>query len=236
MIKACICAMLAVLLAAGGIAADSFAVKDISCSLQSTLVPQYDGKNSRVRNGAKNRWLRLFVKFVPALEKAGEGWYDDVTMEGSLVLYRPGKRGDAYVVLSGKTRYFTIQADGKEHFGAFYVPPAILARYCGDSAGALKAVRLFRVAFYGPGRVLLGEGYWSAPGGKKGELLTPASKGFQKAAARMKQYENPQYANVTFLRGGLYSKERTPWVYFDYDLFDLIYDDAHSAAGESIRR
>ena len=35
---------------------------------------------------------------------------------------------------------------------------------------------------------------------------------------------------------GLYSKEKTPWVYYDYDFYDLIYDNVQSQDGESIRK
>ena len=150
-----------------------------------------------------------------------------------LVISR-GDKEKSYVVLTGETRFFTIPADKKDHIGVFYVPPMLLSRYCGDSAGALKALQMFRVAFYGPGRVLLGEGYW-AVSGKNGQFVPAGTKAFKAVAARMKEYEKA-YSNVTLLRGGLYSKEKTPWVYFDYDFYDLIYDNFRSQAGESIKK
>lgn len=225
---------LAVLFVAGSAASDSFAIKSISTSLRSTPVPQYNNVNSRAKTGGKNRWLRLQVTFIPSSEDKKISWYDDVTMEGCLVILRPEKPV-SYVVLSGKTRFFTIPADDREHQGFFYVPPVILNRYCGDAAGALKAIRMFRVSFYGPGRVLLGEGFWAVSGRSSGELVTTRSKTYRTVAARMKEYEKP-YRNVAFLQGGLYSKERTPWVYFDYDFHDLIYDNVQSQVGEDIRR
>ena len=231
--KGMICAVMAVLFAVSGASADPFVIKDISFSLRSTPVPKYDNESSRARSGGKNRWLRAYVDFIPEAKKTGDAWYDDVTMEGTLVIVREGKEA-RYVVLSGKTRFFTIQADGKDHTGVFYVPPMLLARYCGDAQGALKAVRMFRVAFYGPGRVLLGEGYW-AVSGKKGQLVLPDSRIYKDVADRMKEYEKP-YRNVTFLRGGLYSKEKTPWVYFDYDFYDLIYDNVQSQNNENIQK
>ena len=51
----------------------------------------------------------------------------------------------------------------------------------------------------------------------------------------MKEYEK-NYSNVTMLRGGLYSKEKTPWVYFDYDLYDLIYDNVLQQDSGNIKR
>ncbi len=231
--KVLTCAVLAMLFFVSGAAAEPFTVKDISMSLRSTPVPQYENDTSRAKSGGKTRWLRVFVNFVPAAKKTGDAWYDDVTMEGSLVIMREG-RETSYVVLTGKTRFFTIPADAKEHRGVFYVPPMLLSRYCGDSSGALKSIRMFRVAFYGPGRVLLGEGYWAVTG-KTGHLVARDGKSYKTVAARMKEYEKP-YKNVSFLRGGLYSKEKTPWVYFDYDFYDLIYDNVQTQDGESIRK
>ncbi|MBR2642935.1 MAG: hypothetical protein IKD46_07375 [Lentisphaeria bacterium] len=233
MMKGLTCFLLAVMFCVAGAAAEPFVVKDISFSLRSTPVPKYDNESSRARSGGKYRWLRAFVDFVPEVKKTGDSWYDDVTMEASLVIAREGKEV-RYVVLTGKTRFFTIQADGKDHTGVFFVPPMLLSRYCGDAAGALKAIRLFRVSFYGPGRVLLGEGYW-AVSGKNGQLVPADSKNYKNVVARMKEYEKP-YRNVTFLRGGLYSKEKSPWVYSDYDFYDLIYDNVHSQSGDGIQR
>ena len=232
--KGLIFALLAMLFIAGAGAVEPLEIKEITMKLRSTPVPQYDNESSRAKSGSKNRWLQVFVDFVPAAKKAGDAWFDDVTMEGTLVLVRDMKGSANYVVLTGKTRFFTIPADGKEHAGVFYVPPMLLARYCGTANDALKAVRMFRVSFYGPGRVLLGEGYWEV-GGKKGRLLSDGSKAYNAAVARMKEYEKP-YRNVIFLRGGLYSKEKTPWVYHDYDFYDLIYDNVQLQDGESIRK
>lgn len=231
--KSLTCAFFAALLCISCAAADAFTIKNISFSLRTTPIPRYENDTSRVRSGSKNRWLRLYVDFIPAEKRSGDAWYDDVTMEGMLVISR-GDKDKSYAVLTGETRFFTIPADKKDHTGVFYVPPMLLSRYCGDSAGALKAIQMFRVAFYGPGRVLLGEGYW-ALSGKNGQLVPAGSKAGKAVAARMKEYEKP-YSNVTLLRGGLYSKEKTPWVYFDYDFYDLIYDNVRSQAGESIKK
>ncbi len=227
-------AVLTMLFIAGGAASDAIVVKSISRSLRPTPVPRYDNETSRSKTSGKNRWLQLSVTFIPTTSaKPKDGWYDDVTMEGLLVMSPPGKE-KKFIVLSGKTRYFTIPADDKDHYGVFYVPPAVLARYCGDSAGAMKAIESIRISFYGPGRILLGNGYWVASG-KSGELILPGNKKYATVAARMKEYEKP-YRDVVFLRGGLYSKEKTPWVYFDYDFYDLIYDNVQPQTGESIKK
>ena len=227
-------ALFAVLLI-GSAAAEDFVIDNISFSQPSTPAVRYANNDSRVRVGSKNRWLRLQVDFVPAAKKRGDAWYDDVTMEGLLLLSR-GKQDSAtsYVVLTGETRFFTIPADKKKHFGVFFVPPMLLARYCDEPQSAPKAVRLIRVAFYGPGRVLLGEGYWVAAG-KKGRFVSPENKMYKTVAAQVKELEKPK-RNVTFLRGGLYSKEMTPWNYLDYDAYDLIYENVRLQAGESIQK
>ena len=218
-------------------AADDFSVKNISCALQAAPVPAYENGSSR--SGSKNRWLLIKATFVPEELKKAEldSWYDDVTMEGMLVLVREdkNKKDRSYVVMTGETRFATIPADKKEHAGVFYVPPVLLSRYCGGSEGAAKAVEMVRVAFYAPGRILLGEGYW-AKSGAKGAFVPPSdSKSYKKIVARMKDFEKA-YSNVLQLRGGLYSKEKTPWAYFDYDFYDLIYDNIRTQSGESVKK
>lgn len=86
-------------------AADRFEVKAIQFSSRKTPVPSYENTNSHSKTSAKRRWLCVETLFVPQGVSRGESWYDDVTMEGALVIVRPGKKEASYVVLTGKTRF-----------------------------------------------------------------------------------------------------------------------------------
>jgi len=221
-------------LAAAVSAADGrFDIKNIRFLLRPTPVPKYENETSRSKNAKHTRWLCVETTFIPE-SRDGEPWYDDVTMEGTLVISRPAGKGISYIVLTGKTRFFTIPADAKHHIGMFYVPSKILARYLGSEHGD-PTIQMARVAFYAPGKILLGEGYWAQGSTKKGKFVPVTSKDHRAVAARMKEYEK-NYSNVTMLRGGLYSKEKTPWVYFDYDLYDLIYDNVLQQDSGNIKR
>ena len=202
-----------------------FDIKNIRFHTRFTPVPKYENADSRSKVAKRTRWLCVETTFIPeARDAQQEPWYDDVTMEGMLVITRADGKGISYVVLTGKTRFFTIPADGKNHTGMFYVPPQLLLRYLSNWNGDLAGIQMARVSFYAPGKILLGEGYWAALGGNaKGKFIPIGSKEHRTVAARMKEYEK-NYSNITMLRGGLYSKENTPWVYFSYDLYDLIYD------------
>ena len=229
--------LILMMLGAAVFAADGgFDVKNIRLFTRFTPVVKYENERSRSVNGKETSWLCMETTFIPEARGADEDqWYDDVTMEGMLVIARPGKE-TTYIVLTGKTRFFTIHADGKSHVGMFFVPAKILLRYLGNWGGTLPPVQQARVSFYAPGKVLLGEGFWSAQGsGKKGRFVPSNSKEYRTVAARMKEYEK-NYRNVTTLRGGLYSKEKTPWIYFDYDFYDLIYDNVFQQDSDSIRK
>lgn len=228
--------LLTATMAAAGFAAEGrFDVRNIRFFFRPTPVPKYENETSRSKTARSTSWLCMETTFIPEMQNArSEQWYDDVTMEGLLVIARTEGSGNSYIVLSGTTRFFTIPADGKKHVGTFFVPSKILARYLGSKNGE-PVVQMARVSFYAPGKVLLGEGFWALSSARKGKFVPASSREYRAVAARMQEYEK-NYSNVTMLRGGLYSKEKTPWVYFDYDLYDLIYDNIRPQDGANIKR
>ena len=220
--------------AVAGFAANGrFEIKNIRLFTRPTPVPKYENETSASKAAKNTRWLCVEAIFIPqAISGKADPWYDDVTMEGMLVISHPGGKVST-VVLTGKTRFFTIPADGKQHIGMFYVPAKILSRYLGTWNGEQPPVDAARISFYAPGKVLLGEGFWERSG-KKGKFVPEKSKTHRAVSDRMKGYENS--SSVTTLRGGLYSKEKTPWVYYNYDLYDLIYDNVLQEDSGSIKR
>ena len=71
--KSLTCTFFAALLCISCAAADAFTIKNISFSLRTTPIPRYENDTSRVRSGSKNRWLRLYVDFIPAEKRSGDG-------------------------------------------------------------------------------------------------------------------------------------------------------------------
>jgi len=214
-------------------AGGSFDVTNMVLGFRTTPIQKYENASNTSRVSSKTRWFVLHSTFVPSPRSSGEQWYDDITMEGTAVIVRnTGKKNTEYVVLTGKTRFFTIPADGKQHPGIFYISPKILDRYCGWADP--KSVRAAKVAFYGNGRVLLGSGILAADG-KRMKMLVPGSNAWKDAEAMIKKFDR-NYSNVIVLRGGLYSKEKTPWVHFRYDFYDLIYDNIIQSESEEIKR
>ena len=228
--------LILMMLGAAVFAADGgFDVKNIRLFTRFTPVVKYVNESVRSKSSKETLWLCMEATFVPEARGSEEDqWYDDVTMEGMLVIARQGKEL-TYIVLTGKTRFFTIHADAKNHSGVFFVPSKILQRYLGTWGGTLPSVQMARISFYAPGKILLGEGFWAQGSGKKGRFVPLNSKDYNAVAARMKEYEK-NYRNIITLRGGLYSKEKTPWSYVDYDFYDLIYDNVLQQDSDSIKK
>lgn len=206
-------------------------VTDLKIRFYDTPLLQYSNISTSAKSGSgRAKWAMLEITYLPlASPLAPAGWYDDVTMEGTVVLNSEtrGKGDTLYVVFSGKTRFFTIQADSKSHFAMLLIPPKLMDRYFITNKNF--SVEMFiaaSVEFYGPGRVLLGEGYWSNGFIKKESDVA-------KARALMQKFSQ-NYSDVIRLRGGLYSKEKTPWAGSNYDYYDLIYDEVSSDGGKSI--
>ncbi len=218
--------------------AGKFEVSDIRMEYRVTPIPKYLNLNSSTKVSHKTNWLTVSCSFIPeAIPDGAEQWYDDVTMEGVVVITRGvSPKETSYAVLLGETRFFTIPADGKKHYGVLFVPPQIIARYCGTLSGNGRSIRMARMSFYGPGRVLLGEAYWASDtSGKKGKVVNSDDKQYRQIVARMKEFEK-NYSNVIRLRGALYSKEKTPWALFDFDFYDLIYDHVLQSENSTIKK
>ncbi len=203
-------------------------VTDFKIRFYDTPLLQYSNINTSAKSGSgRAKWAMLEITYLPlASSLAPAGWYDDVTMEGTVVLNSEtrGKGNTLYVVFSGKTRFFTIQADGKSHFAMLLIPPKLMDRYYITNKNFSDTMFVAAsVEFYGPGRVLLGEGYWSNGYIKKESDVA-------KARALMQKFSQ-DYSDVIRLRGGLYSKEKTPWAGSNYDYYDLIYDEVSSDGG-----
>ncbi len=203
-------------------------VSDLRIRFYDTPIIQYSNINTTSKSGGgRNRWAMLEISYIPLPSQLASGnWYDDVTMEGTVVLNSEvkGKGDTLYIVFSGQTRFFTIQADGQTHFAMLLIPPKLMDRYFVANKNFAESMFLAAsIEFYGPGRTPLGEGYWVNGFIKKESDVAKARAFVQKFSQN--------YSDVVRLRGGLYSKEKTPWAGSNYDFYDLIYDDVAPAGG-----
>jgi hypothetical protein len=208
----------------------AFTITSMKLDFQTTPIASFDNINNTPEMNDRNRWVVLETYFVPSAAFTRTGWFDDVTMEGTAILRSDAQaaEGDSrnpkearYIVLTGKTRFFTIPADDKRHLGVLMIPPKLMNRYY--VRGVPFTAKMFvaaKIQFYGKGRVLLGENYWEYPRG------TPRSeKDFLRLRKMFDEFDK-NYTDIIRLNGGLYSKEKTPWALFNFDFYDLIYDDA----------
>jgi len=200
---------------------DFFEITGLSLGFSSTPLGRYDNISNNNSSGVRNRWVVMDCAFKPLKPNgSNNAWFDDVSMEGILVIGSEDANGQRqYIVLNGRTRFFTIPADGKVHLGMFFVPPRLLDRYyVATKAYSLKMFIGARISFYGPGRVLLGEGFWY-----NGKFVKKDNERI-KAKNFMAQFDK-KFRDVVQLRGGLFSKEKTPWAHINYDSYDLIYEE-----------
>lgn len=195
---------------------------DFKLQMLSTPLVSYSNVGNSQRNSARNRWLALNVVFTP---RSSEGdWIDDVTMEGTLVLRAetgsPDRRGGApgCVILTGRTRFLTVEADGEDHPAMLLAPPKLISRWCPKGkAFSQNMVLAARVRFLGSDGALLGEACWYNGG------MVRNDKDLVRARALFRDLEGGG-SDAARVSGGLYSKEKTPWAFYNYDYYDLIYD------------
>lgn len=205
-----------------------FVIHSMKLDFLNTPNLQYTNYNTSQLAGKNNRWVALETYFIPDSAQVASGWYDNVTMEGTAILkatdsamkgVTSNTKDQNYVVLSGQTRFITIEGDNSRHLGLLLVPPKLANRFVQKGVLSERNFLAARIQFFAPGRVLLGEGYWEPRGG----LAKP------KDLARLrKMFEEIEkdYNNIIRLEGGLYSKEKTPFQWYNYDYYDLIADDA----------
>ncbi len=213
-------------------AREDIVVSDIKLQFVSTPLVNYTNINNTQRNSTRNKWVAFETVFVP--QSGNKEWLDDVTMEGTLVInsetsttQSSGEKEALYIVLTGKTRFLTIPADGDDHQGLLLVPPKLMDRYyVKGKPFSTSMILAARIQFFGAGRVLLGEGYWYNGG------FVKRNADLAKVRNLMREFEK-NYSDIVRIPGGLYSKEKTPWALYNYDFYDLIYEES---AGKDSRR
>ncbi len=199
-------------------------ISNIKVSISPTPVVRYDNiSNSRSPNG-RHSWAVVEITFSvnkPDNAKMDRAyWFDDVTMDGVMVMQAHDYRNSPfYVVYSGKTRFYSVARDNKTHQAMFAVPGQLLDRYYTFNKGSYSA-NMFaagKVAFTdGSGR-LLGEGFI-----EEGSFVKRDTAKVRSFLAKM----DKGYSDVIHVRNGLYSKNRTPWAFFKHDRYELINEEA----------
>ena len=203
----------------------AFSRVDVSVKLEKTPKiefnsigsPTYGNNKGKVQNA---NWVVVVVEYTPGylpagkkvnpkvVAKAREGaWIDDVTLDVDVEI--PGER-DKKTVLSGRTEFWTVQLDGRNHVALMLVPPQILERYLPLKGRSEQTVRLadikVQAIFRNKEGKELGVGYFNCP-----RKLEDAADYFQQSLAA---------SNV--IKGAVMPRHKTPWLYHQIDNYDLL--------------
>lgn len=160
------------------------------------------------------RWLQFLVTYTPESNGKTTVWEDDLTVEATVLL--PAKKGQGYgttILLTGTEVFYSVPGDGKKHYVLFFVPPAILTKYCSftkyensDVSSNVYAAIVFR---RGRSNQVIATAYASMKGKSDSEIAKIFSRYYKSKIGVMK------------LENGLLPKDKTPWQWIDTDLFDF---------------
>lgn len=160
------------------------------------------------------RWLQFLVTYTPESGSKTTVWEDDLTVEMTVLL--PAKKGQGYgntILLTGTQVYFSVPGDGKKHYVLFFVPPAVLTKYCSftkyensDISSNVYAAVVFRK---GRSNQVIARAYADMKGKSEADISKIFSKYYKSKIGVMR------------LENGLLPKDKTPWQWIDTDLFDF---------------
>ncbi len=198
-------------------------VNNIKIRIAPTPVVRYDNvSNSRSPNG-RHSWAVMDVEFLvnkPDNAKTDRAyWFDDVTMEGVMVMLAHDYRNvPKYVVFSGKVRFCSVARDNKNHDAMFAVPGQLLDRYYTFNKGSYPANMFIAgsVTFTDSSGRLLGEGFI-----EDGSFVKKDTAKVRNLLGKM----DKGYSDIVHVRNGLYPKNRTPWAFYKHDRYALINDE-----------
>ncbi len=155
------------------------------------------------------RWLVVQLQYSPHIPAGREAaFYDNVTLEGAVLVDSVAPDGSARVVLfTGKTRFWSMALDNRRRTELMVIAPQMLERYM---PGVTRNSDMFvaRLRFIAPGNVILGEQFI----GKR------ISEDKMRQLFIQAMGEN---SSVVKVDGGLFSQWQSPWAAADLDVRDL---------------
>lgn len=162
------------------------------------------------------KWISMDISYVlPKKEVGGQiEWIDDLEMEVDVVIPSSYKGKESFhAMLTGKFTFWSVAQDGKEHKAMAFIPPQIFERYKRSDMKVKQTVfKDFdaRVTIYDKNRKPLGRFYYST---------SPSAE--NAATERFNKMEEPG-APILKVPGGVFPKNKTPWIYWSFDSYDLL--------------
>lgn len=189
---------------------NGFKISSVKLSLKTT--PKYQIQNYSVTN-TNRRWLEVSVEYtVPKVEISPKKfmWEDDVTMEVQILFVGMYREKKVVAHATGSVSYWSIPMDGKIHYAMMFIAPQILERY-GFGRPFKSDEFMAKVTFF-KGRTMLAIGY-AVP--KKLSMATVAQR-FTQYSGRLKSADYLDLGDV------VWSRDKTPWAFIQFDKFDMI--------------
>jgi hypothetical protein len=201
-----------------GRSSSGFTVEKVRTKLRQT--PRYQIQNYPT-SGASQRWLEISVDYlVPELKAGTNGkkyrWLDDVTMEVEVLFPAIVNNRQVMARATGAVDFWSVQMDGKRHYGIMLLQPQILARY-----GLTRAYKeedfVAMISLY-RGRKLIFKAYSSHRKYSSDKIMQI----FKKYSGRLKS------ANYLELGEVILSRDKTPWAFVQYDKYDMIKPESNT--------
>ena len=198
---------------------------DIDVVLSEAPVVEYrSGKEISLKKVSENRWLMIKIGFSmknagveakPQLKRGIRGYtlsmggfVDDLQLD-IRVLQNTGMAVSGkplWGMFTGRTRFYTIRMDGKQHLALMFVPGKLIDRFSCSAVGGIRKVSKddFRV------EVILSAG---------GRELYRKYRG----VSGIKEFEElcKMVPENMVMTDGVFPRSRTPWAYLGSDNLDL---------------
>lgn len=187
--------------------------KDIIMNCSFVNTPQINAANvTNLLSGKLDWWLQIDVTYKTAEKISGKGtnkrpeWLDNVTFKYEILL--PGAEKGEVTHLSGKTTFWSIPLDGKEHHDVAFVHPRFLQRYSPEiktTPSFAKEINI-RLTIELNGAIIGGSFHPTRKAKEAAEM-------FQKAA------RDPR---ITRVENSIFGRDKTPWAFLNCDYYELI--------------
>jgi hypothetical protein len=158
-------------------------------------------------------WLLVRVKYSPVSRKSGNKilWLDDITMETEVVIPGSYETKDVTVLLKGKTVFWSIPMDGKDHQAIGCIPPQVIARFARKGNKIETSKMIARVTFFTRDR-------------------KPIIRIYSSSSNRVRDYFSSKVdaavsSGLLIVNDIVMPRNKTPWGAFNFDLYDVIKPD-----------
>jgi len=204
------CCLLTAMAGTETLAQSSDVFKNIVVKAKFQQSPVYQVNNYSNSNQSGYEWLVLNITYFTP--KTNEPWLDDVSIEVEILFPADYQGKSVMAQVTGKTTYWSVEMNGKNHQEIMVVPPEIFRRYTrGGSISISKTQVAGRLIFYSKSRSILGGAYFEAN----------QKLGVKDLAGLFGKYSSP-VSNSLKIENMILSRDKSPWANIQYDFYDLI--------------